>query len=300
MAKLKVLGRYRNGNYNVTLYNDGTKIRENSEDKLIPDFPECIDLNISNQCLRGCPFCYLDAKPTGKHGRFDYNFFKTLKPYTELAINFNSFEQLPDDLETWLFEMRERHIIVNLTINANTLTEPGIGEMLAKWKNKELIHGIGISISHLTNETKEIIQGWDNVVLHVICGIINKQDLYLMANEGYKVLFLGYKTIGRGANFEDENPALLEFNLKETSRLLDDYIDKFKVCAFDNLALEQLNIKDKISTEEWNKYYMGDDGQYTMYIDLVTGTFAKNSISMKKYKITNNIKDMFNTVRNEK
>lgn len=300
MAKLKVLGRYRNGNYNVTLYNDGTKIRENSEDKLIPDFPECIDLNISNQCLRGCPFCYLDAKPTGKHGRFDYNFFKTLKPYTELAINFNSFKQLPEDLETWLFEMRERHIIVNLTINAHTLNEPGIGEMLTKWKNKELIHGIGISISHLTNETKEIIQGWDNVVLHVICGIINKQDLYLMANEDYKVLFLGYKTIGRGANFEDENPVLLEFNLKETSRLLDDYIDKFKVCAFDNLALEQLNVKDKISTEEWNKYYMGDDGQYTMYIDLVTGTFAKNSISMKKYKITNNIKDMFNTVRNEK
>lgn len=299
MAKLSVLGRYHNGNYNVTLYSDGTKVRENNLDNLTPEFPECIDLNISNQCLRGCPFCYLNAKPDGKHGTFDHQFFKSLRPYTELAINFNSFANLPNGLEEWLYEMREQKIIVNVTVNANTLREVGVHELLIKWKNSDLIHGIGISVNHLTDDIRKVLVGSD-IVLHVICGIINKQDLYLLANGNYKVLFLGYKTTGRGLNFNDENQKLIQKNLDETSRLLDDYIKSFKVCAFDNLALEQLKIKEKISTEDWNKYYMGDDGQYTMYIDLVTQTFAKNSISPRKYKLLDNIQDMFNIVRNEK
>ena len=50
----------------------------------------------------------------------------------------------------------------------------------------------------------------------------------------------------------------------------------FKVLSFDNLALEQLNIKKYVSPEDWKTHYMGDDGSFTMYIDLVKEEFAKN------------------------
>ena len=44
---------------------------------------------------------------------------------------------------------------------------------------------------------------------------------------------------------------------------------------------------------------MGDDGDFTMYIDLVKGEFAKNSTSLKRYKLLNTIEEMFEVVKSE-
>ena len=47
---------------------------------------------------------------------------------------------------------------------------------------------------------------------------------------------------------------------------------------------------------------MGDDGQFTMYIDAVTGTFGKSSTMpiADRLPITNNINDMFKIVKEMK
>ena len=37
---MNLLGEYTNGNYNVHIFDDGTKIRENDLDNLKPSFPE--------------------------------------------------------------------------------------------------------------------------------------------------------------------------------------------------------------------------------------------------------------------
>ena len=57
-------------------------------------------------------------------------------------------------------------------------------------------------------------------------------------------------------------------------------ISTFKVVSFDNLALEQLNVKNILNKDKWNKLYMGDDGSYTMYIDAVTEEYAMSSTSL--------------------
>ena len=54
-----VLTTYTNGNYHVTLLNDGTKIRYNRLDNLTPAFAESIDCNITERCDGGCGYCYL-------------------------------------------------------------------------------------------------------------------------------------------------------------------------------------------------------------------------------------------------
>ena len=56
---MKLIAAYNNGNYNVAIYDDGTKIRDNGNDSRIftPEFPESIDLKITNYCDKGCKFC---------------------------------------------------------------------------------------------------------------------------------------------------------------------------------------------------------------------------------------------------
>lgn len=57
----KLLGEYRNGNYNVRIYSDGTKVRYNNLDTLEPDTVESFDLKITNQCDRMCRFCLIPS-----------------------------------------------------------------------------------------------------------------------------------------------------------------------------------------------------------------------------------------------
>jgi hypothetical protein len=44
---------------------------------------------------------------------------------------------------------------------------------------------------------------------------------------------------------------------------------------------------------------MGDDGNFTMYIDLVNQEFAQSSVSTERHPIMNDIKDMFNKIKGE-
>ena len=44
---------------------------------------------------------------------------------------------------------------------------------------------------------------------------------------------------------------------------------------------------------------MGDDGSFTMYIDLVKGEFAKNSTSLNRHKLLDTIEEMFEIVKSE-
>ena len=43
---------------------------------------------------------------------------------------------------------------------------------------------------------------------------------------------------------------------------------------------------------------MGDEGQFTMYIDAVKEEFGVSSTSNKRWKLKDNIKNMFNVVKN--
>ena len=60
-----------------------------------------------------------------------------------------------------------------------------------------------------------------------------------------------------------------------------------------------LELRNAMTEKEWDDFYMGDDGQFTMYIDLVNKKFAKSSISNKRYKLLDNIEDMFEIVKGE-
>ena len=291
-----LLGKYQNGNYITTIYSDGTKIRETEKDIFIPEFAECIDMQISKRCSNGCEFCYANCTPDGEVAELKKHkaFFDSLHPYTELAINMNF--PLPNDFMWFLEYMKERNIIVNITINQNDFVRnlSYIHDLV----EKNLIYGLGISwLSSYGTPFIEIINSFDNAVLHVINGLISLEDIEYLSDNGFKILILGYKDIGRGINYHKNKIKEITKNQQWLYNNLAEVAKKFDVIAFDNLALEQLNVKRLFSDNEWDLFYSGNDGQYTYYLDLVDETFAINSLANEKYKMLGTTDEMFKIVR---
>ena len=55
-----------------------------------------------------------------------------------------------------------------------------------------------------------------------------------------------------------------------------------------------MKMKGKLSTEEWEQLYMGEDGTTTFYVDAVNGKFAKSSTEEVLHDIGNkSIDEMF-------
>lgn len=296
---IKLLGVYKNGNYSVKILSDGTKIRVTDEDKFIPSFAENCDVKITDRCNGGCPFCYEGCTPRGKHGDIlNYKFLDTLHPYTELAINGNDLSH--PDLLPFMYKMREKKIILNMTVNQIHFEKHFC--TIKEWIDNGLIYGLGVSLVEPTDEFINMITKLPNAVIHVINGVVSVDDLIKLANNNLKILILGYKSLRRGESYYEENDGII--------KLLQDDLDKylfpeiitngwFKVVSFDNLAIKQLNVQNHLPEEQWNEFYMGDDGNYTFYIDMVDGTFGKNSLATERYPIMDNIDDMFNKIKGE-
>ena len=296
---MNILGKYQNGNYTVTILKDGTKIRYNTLDFFAPEKPESMDVKITNCCDMGCPMCHEDSKPNGKHGDIlNVPFFDTLNPYTEIAIGGGNPLSHPD-LVPFLEQLKSKKLIPSMTVNqVHFMKNLGLIEELA---NKKLIYGIGVSLNSVNDEFIEAIRKFPNAVVHVINGIVHPIQLEELAHKGLKILILGYKEFRRGNAMYANMGGVIEEMKSNLYNILPTMINDnwFNVVSFDNLAIKQLNPKRLMSDEQWNQFYMGDDGNFTMYIDLVNQEFAKSSVSTDRYPITADIRDMFNKVKGE-
>ena len=287
----KLLKEYRNGNYKVRIFSDGTKVRFSKDDEFCSKFPESIDLKITNQCDLRCPMCHEKSTPMGKEGDLNHPFLDTLVPGTELAIGGgNPLEHR--DLIPFLQKMKRKGIICNITVNQVHLVKHK--ELIQKLINNKLIYGLGISVTKdlFIDEVIEFCAKNSNSVIHVIAGIINQKLIKKLSNNHLKILILGYKAKGRGKTYYpdsfDENMNYLKYGIMEISK-------GFDIVSFDNLAIIQLKMKNKV--EDYESLYMGDDGEFTMYIDLVKKEFSVSSVSDFRFKLKEDIRDMFKKVK---
>lgn len=292
---MNLIGKYKNGNYNVQIFDDGTKIRENDLDNLTPDFAESCDVKLTDKCSQGCKFCYEGCTSEGKHSDImSQPWINTLHPYTELALNGNDLDH--PQLQEFLEFLKKKNIIPNLTVNQNQFIQGK--ERILRWMDEKLVYGVGVSYIN-PNIIPEII-GHENIVLHTIAGILTPGDIKALSGKGLKVLILGYKTRGRGVKYKEDYAEEIKKNMTYLYTALPILPGVFKVISFDNLALEQLKVQRIISEEEWAEFYMGDDGQYTFYIDAVRGTFSKDSVTAEKERFEigqKSIDEMFNEIR---
>ena len=294
------IATYKNGNTTTTIYDDGTKTHFTMDDEFEFEFPESHDISISQCCDNGCEWCYYGCSPTGKHGKLTgWKFFETMHPYTEIAINLQC--PMPEDILSFLFEVHSRKVIVNVTVNQNHFMRSDIRKFLREAISYGLIKGVGIS---LTNPRQDdfinMVKQYPNTVIHVIAGITPWEDIQYLMGHGLKLLILGYKKTGRGKKYYDGLFIPIITQMKYLEGGLEEIIDGFEVVSFDNLALDQLDVKSKVSKEEWDMMYAGEDGTNTFAIDLVDGTFSRNSMSQIKYPIGDkSIDEMFKIIKNE-
>ena len=295
---MKRIATYKNGNTYTTLYEDGTKEHFTMDGDFKFDFAESCDVQISQCCDNGCEWCYYGCTPNGKHGKLTgWKFFETMHPYTEIAINLQ--RPMPDDILLFLKEMHNRKILVNVTVNQNHFMDGSIKEFLGEAIADNLINGIGISLTDPTQkEFIEDVKKYPNTVIHVIAGVTPWEDIQYLMGHGLKLLILGYKKTGRGKKYYDDLFIPIITQMKYLEGGLNEILNGFKVVSFDNLAIEQLHIKDKLDEKEWEMFYGGDDGTVTFFIDLVKGVFAKSSLSQITYPIGGKtIDEMFEIIK---
>lgn len=292
---MKKIGNYKNGNYSVEIFDNGTKIRETNEDVFIASFPENIDVKITNYCDMNCPMCHEGSTTEGKHGDIlNAKFIDSLNPYTELALGGGNPLSHPYIVE-FLIKCKKRRIITNMTVNQVHFMKNI--ELIDKLIKSRLIHGLGVSLTNAYDkEFVDTIKRYHNVVIHIINGMITRDELKQLYNNNFKILILGYKQFRRGIDNYDKNSLTIENHKNDLYNDLAELTNYFKVISFDNLAIEQLKVKRIMSEEYWNSFYMGDDGKHTMYIDLVKNKFAKNSISKDRFDLLDDIKDIFKIV----
>ena len=293
-----LIGSYKNGNYKVFLFDDGTMIRHTEENVYRSEFPDSIDIKITNKCDGSCMFCHEKSTPEGSHGKIlDIPFLNSLHPYTQLAIGGGNVMEHPDFIP-FLIWCKEKNLITSITLNQKHFME-NLDTVRYLVDNK-LIYGLGVSLVYPTQEFIDAVKKFENSVIHVIAGIISSSIMEKLYNNHLKLLILGYKRFGNGKQYYELHRSPIDLNINWLKKELVNIIKEFNTVSFDNLAISQLNIKDILSEDMWDKFYMGDDGSHTMYVDTVNEQFAVSSTSTVRHKyLEETIEDMFKIVKED-
>lgn len=297
---MNLIGFYKNGNFTTKIFSDGTKVRETEDNEFIPAFAENMDIKITNCCDMGCKFCHEGSTIDGKHGDIlNAKCIETLHPYQEVALGGGDVTSHPD-LIPFLHKLKERKVIANVTINQKHFEEKQ--ELIKHLVDKKLVYGIGVSLVNPTDSFISLIKKYPNAVIHVINGVVKQEDIKKLANNNLKMLILGYKQLRRGKDYLASKLHSVYANQEWLVENLPDIIEKFNTVSFDNLAIEQLDVQRLLSKEEWDEFYMGDDGTMTYYIDMVEQKFAKSSTAPfeKRYDLLDSVDEMFKRIVNER
>lgn len=281
MTTINKLYSYRNGNVNVAIYSDGTKIRECNEEKQILEFPESIDVKITNYCPIGCEFCHEKSTVKGIHGNLIELAEKIptglLPNGIEFAIGGGDPMSHPE-IFLLLDFLRSSGQIANMTMNQMSLRK--YWNRLKYLLEEKYIRAMGISINGDDFSIVNKMMDSGQVVFHVISGVhdISTIDRLKEQYGNPKILVLGYKAFGFGIDYLSADVVK---NIYQWKIQIPKYLGNVHL-SFDNLAIEQLELKKWFTDEEWNKIYMGDDFTSSMYIDAVSGEYAPTSRSLQR------------------
>lgn len=310
---------YKNGNYYVGYgYMGRGRIRfSTSKEDCIPTYPELIDLKITNKCNNGCKFCYMDSTMKGQHAdilklksiisQVSSNKYQWNKPFVEFSIGGGNVLLYPHLVELFEYMKENRHII-NTTINARDIETLLGDEKLFNAFNK-YVGGLGISVTSLEDIKyldllNEMKNGYKvrkikcDIVVHLIPELLSVDEtLAIMAElrkkEFYSFLFLGYKTNGRGAT---QKYTELKRN------------DLFKLFAYHYCIGIDTTFANRYKTWLDNNYETKttvtlNEGEYSMYIDAVTGTAYKSSYQLDTPYVINvggiGVREAFKRIRTD-
>ena len=322
---------YRNGNYLVAVMgNKRLKSCFRINEVFRPDFPDSIDLKISNRCSVGCPFCHEESTSNGKIADLS-EIIKHLESLPnepiEVAIGGGNLVEDEDSFELlkglvdWLVKKR---LFANLTLNEKSINNKVVSQLATL-----NLEGLGISFGpDITSERIiEISNIIDNhipsrhridIVYHIILGLFPVDILrnllipptyrsfdLLAGSMTPRLLFLGYKQFGRAKQTElpDTIPIFEEIIKESIFRRRSNtniWLTRSQTLGFDNLAIEQINLAGSLLRPEFDDIYLGPEFSCSMYVDAVEGCYAKSSTSNKEDRVDWNTVDILKYFRHDK
>jgi len=296
---MEILKSYKNGNVEITLYDNGTRVMEYDETKpLLFDYPTSMDIKITNYCEGGkitkngdfklCQFCHEESNKDGKHANLIElsNILFDIPEGVEIALGGGNPLSHPN-LVAFLLRCKKQGLIPNLTVNKNHLVF--YYDLLKNLIDNKLIYGLGISIPTSVcewNEKELFFVNYKHSVAHLIIGLHSTKIINILRKIGFKkFLLLGYKEFGRGIKYYNSHSNKINENIKEWENNILNILTTANVISFDNLSISQLNLQSKLPKKLWDKFYQGDDFSSTLYLDAVTKQFAPTSRSNKNERV---------------
>ncbi len=298
---MKRISHYRNGNAEIALFDDGTRIIDYPDnEKLNVTHPLSMDLKITNWCDRGCPMCHENSNMNGRHSDImNEKFIDTLLPGTEVALGGGMVTSHPD-LEAFLRKLKKRGVFPSITVHQDEFRENR--EKILEWKKDGLVYGIGVSFKEKDDAFFEELAEVPDAVIHLIAGVHDTDvfDYLSDAKWNFGILILGYKNFRRGQDLYAKEKEAIDGKISRLHESMRRYIRAFRMASFDNLAIEQLDIRGLLGRKEWREFYQGDDGTISMYVDAVNRQFARTSTAEARHALMDDIAEMFNVVKGEK
>lgn len=288
-----ILAQYSNGNCGITLHYDGTKVREWPDGSTpTPEFPESIDMKITNTCDMGCAWCHESATKAQNHAPVSriLDAVAGLPAGVEVAIGGGNPLDHPL-LDEILQGFADRGLVSNMTVHGDHAIRDD-GWRLRRLQESSLLHGAGISKPKAYRTLLNDGALPANSVCHAIVGVDDPLDVVRL--KGSAVLVLGYKTYGRGGKYRNGEVANLPRWRYFVGAMLR---EPGYTLSFDNLALEQLGVRDMVGESAWARHYMGGDGEFTMYFDAVADQYAMSSTSGRVPANGMTIPDMFRVIQ---
>lgn len=282
------IASYRNGGYEVSLHSDGTKVRREIDPSLAPAHPEQMDLKITDWCDAGCFWCHEKSTRRGAHGDVGamLALLSELPAGVEIAIGGGDPLSHPE-FSRLARGLRDLGLIPSVTVNGRHLArhrgqiETLIGE--------KAIYGVGVSFFGRLPEWE-----YEHKVVHMIVGVDDPAALDGASPQ--KLLLLGYKDFGRGSKFMAKDPEGVARNIAQWFRELP-WLAREHHLSFDTLAIKQLEPARLFKAPElYERRYMGDEGQFSMYVDAVKQEFAVSSYSQERFPWSD-FRSMFGIVR---
>lgn len=262
----------------------------------IPEFPELIDLNITDKCMNGCEFCFRGCTEQGKHA--DIGFLlnvlndcgtpsKSGHNRVEFSIGGGDILLYPE-LPKLLEHIHDLGHIANITISAKDIVRLFKQKKIMK-AIKDYVYGVGVSMTSV-EDVSELKKLYDKVcgkfsgqkslclVAHVIpeyLGVEKTKEIMdaIGKNKMFvPILMLGYKENGRGADCTWK-----KFTDEELNSL---FKDRYSVSIDTTFANRYFDWIDR--NFSYRHTITLNEGEYSMYIDAVNEKAYKSSYQLDK------------------
>jgi MoaA/NifB/PqqE/SkfB family radical SAM enzyme len=316
-----ITDKIKNGNYYILYGNmfhkkEKLRLQVDSIPDMIPEYPELVDMKITNTCEHNCPFCYMNSVPEGEHAKKEdiYRILRMFKIKTEFALGGGNVLLHPD------FTNIVKHIhykdhIVNITIRYDD-TKTIENNKNIKRAIKKYVNGIGIAVQKAkdvdvaSDFIKEMLDLGKHVSLHIIPEMIGSDESVDIMNKmteindtlfdsgienKCKVLLLGLKPSGRAKE--------LKYDLLSDDELHSfEEASRYQFCV-DTSFVNTYEYFFKTFYKECEEFFLTkNEGEFSMYIDAVNNkayassykTDIEDGINIREEQ---NIKDVFGEIR---